>query len=75
MTINKKIMWADFDNKSFFLQLNNATLDYVKNIIKKEGWVLFCDSLDEETFVIKKKFNSIQDAKNYAKQNNIEFCE
>ncbi len=70
-----KTMWADFDNKSFFLQLDDVTLDYVRSIIKKEEWKLFCDSLDGKTFVLKRKFDSLKDAKSYADQNDVEFSE
>jgi hypothetical protein len=70
-----KTMWADFDNKSFFLQLSDTTFDYARDIMKTEDWVLFCDSLDGKTFVLKKKFSSLQDAKSYAEQNDVEFSE
>jgi hypothetical protein len=68
----RKFIWPDFDNVSFFLQVEDGTEEEFEKL-KVEKWRLFCDSVYDNVFVFKKELGSKKEAVAYAKENNIEF--
>lgn len=73
--MKKAYMWSDSGTKSYFYQLNNFDAEYVKEVMSRDSWRLFANSHDikeVQIFILKKEFDSSDDANEYASNNDIQ---